>query len=72
MLGLEGNSESIGKTAGKDEKAGKATLVSLMGIDRARKMADQLIGSSIERLSHFGDEADRLRSLAAFVLHRAH
>ncbi len=72
LLDVEGSSEHIGKTAGKDVKAGKATLVSLMGIDRARDMADALIEKSIARLGIFGDEADRLRSLAAFVIHRAH
>lgn len=72
LLDVEGSSEDIGKTAGKDIDAGKATLVSLMGADKARETARELIKQAIDSLAIFDDKADILRSLAAFVLHRVH
>ncbi len=72
LLDVEGSSENIGKTAGKDVEAGKATLVSLMGVEEARKTADELVESSVRHLHVFDEKADILRSLAAFVFHRAH
>lgn len=72
LLDVEASSEDIGKTAGKDEEAGKATLVSLMGAEKAKKSANNLIEQAIEGLDEFDEKAEILRSLAAFVLHRAH
>lgn len=72
LLDVEGNSEDIGKTAGKDIDAGKATLVSLMGADKAREAANELVKQAIDSLALFDNKADILRSLAAFVLHRVH
>ncbi|MEZ5758486.1 MAG: polyprenyl synthetase family protein [Emcibacteraceae bacterium] len=72
LLDIEGSSEDIGKTAGKDLEAGKATLVSLMGAKRARGMADELIDQAVKSLDKFDERADILRSLAGFVRHRAH
>jgi len=72
LLDVESSSELIGKTVGKDIEAGKATLVSLMGPAEARKAADELIGRAIDKLQLFDEKADILRSLAAFVRHRAH
>ncbi|WP_321389156.1 farnesyl diphosphate synthase [Emcibacter sp.] len=71
LLDREGDSEELGKTAGKDEDAGKATLVSLLGVERARTQAEMLIAQAVEHLEIFGEKADVLRSLAHFVIHRA-
>ncbi len=72
LLDVEGNSEDIGKTTGKDIEAGKATLRSLMGPKRAREYAEGLIEQAANCLQIFDKKADVLRSLAAFVLDRAH
>ncbi len=72
LLDVESSSEDIGKTAGKDAQAGKATLVSLMGVSDARLNADNLIKQAIEGLQVFDEKADILRSLAAFIVHRGH
>ena len=72
LLDVEGSSEDIGKTAGKDEQAGKATLVSLMGTKKAKESAKNLFEQAISGLKSFDEKADILRSLAAFVLNRAH
>nr|WP_219846153.1 farnesyl diphosphate synthase [Emcibacter nanhaiensis] len=71
LLDKEGDSEELGKTAGKDEDAGKATLVSLLGVERARTQAEMLIAQAIEHLEIFAEKADVLRSMAHFVIHRA-
>ncbi len=72
LLDVESNSEDIGKTAGKDAQAGKATLVSLMGVSEAKRAAEALIEDAVSQLELFDEKADVLRSLANFVLHRAH
>ena len=72
VLDAVGTTEGIGKTAGKDEAAGKATLVALLGVERARMHAEMLAEQAAAHLDHFGTEADRLRALAAFVVSRPH
>ncbi len=72
LLDVESSSEDIGKTAGKDAQAGKATLVSLMGVSEAKKAAEALIEDATQQLELFDEKADILRSLANFVLRRAH
>jgi farnesyl diphosphate synthase len=71
LLDLKGDSKTLGKTAGKDAQAGKATLVSLLGEQGAREFADQLIQDAINALDIFDKKADVLRSLAIFVISRA-
>ena len=72
VLDAVGTTEGIGKTAGKDEAAGKATLVALLGVERARAQAEALAAQAAGHLDMFGVEADRLRALAAFVVSRGH
>ena len=72
VLDAVGTTEGIGKTAGKDEAAGKATLVALLGVDRARAQAEMLARQAAQHLDAFGPEADRLRALAAYVVDRGH
>ena len=70
VLDAVGTAEQIGKTAGKDEAAGKATVVSILGIERAEAQARMLCEQSKAHLEHFGPEADRLRALASWVVSR--
>ena len=72
VLDAVGTTEGIGKTAGKDEAAGKATLVALLGVDRARAQAEALAVQAAAHLSAFDGRADRLRALAAYVVARQH
>ena len=72
VLDAVGTTEGIGKTAGKDAEAGKATLIALLGVDRARAQAEMLAAQAAAHLDGFGAEADRLRALAAFVVQRQH
>jgi len=72
LLDIEGNSEDIGKTAGKDIEAGKATLVSFKGVEEARALADELINNAVSHMNVFDEKSEVLKSLAKFVINRAH
>ena len=61
---------SIGKTAGKDAAAGKATLVAILGPERARATAETLASQAVAHLDGFDRRADPLRQLAAYVVSR--
>ena len=70
LLDATGTTEETGKTAGKDAAAGKATLVAVLGLERARAQADMLAAQAAGHLDSFGPRADLLRELAAFVVAR--
>ena len=70
LLDAEGTTVETGKTAGKDAAAGKATLVAVLGRDRARAQADLLSAQAAGHLESFGDRAMLLRELAGFVVAR--
>ena len=70
LLDLTASTEALGKTAGKDSAAGKATLVALLGEERARAQAGMLAEQACAHLDGFAERADRLRALAAFVVSR--
>jgi len=70
VLDVTGTAEEIGKTAGKDIAQGKATLVAVWGVDRARAQAEALAAQAAAHLDSFGEEARLLRDLAAFVVSR--
>ncbi|MGC2048489.1 MAG: polyprenyl synthetase family protein [Gallionella sp.] len=70
VLDCEADTATLGKTAGKDADNDKPTYVSLLGIQGARNMAQQLLREALESLGHFGDAARRLRELADFIVLR--
>lgn len=71
ILDVEADTETLGKTAGKDADSNKPTYVTILGLDLAKKFADQLYETAITALVPFGDDAKRLRELAGFILHRS-
>ncbi len=71
ILDVEATTEAMGKATAKDAAAGKATLVSLMGLDRARQQRDQLADAAVAALGSFGRQADMLRAAARFIAQRA-
>jgi farnesyl diphosphate synthase/geranylgeranyl diphosphate synthase type II len=70
LLDLTADTAALGKRAGKDAAAGKATLPGLLGVDEARRRAQGLLGEALEALSPLGPRAEALRALARFVLSR--
>lgn len=70
LLDVEGTRTSVGKTVRKDKIVGKATLVSILGVDRAREHAQILTKQAISHLDVFDKKADNLRALAEFVISR--
>ena len=62
--------EKLGKTPGKDQKAGKATYPSVMGLQAARAEAARLIGAAEAELEGFGERGGVLKDLARFVVER--
>lgn len=70
VLDVEGDATTLGKTAGKDAAVGKATMVSVLGLDMARAHAEMLARQAVAHLDGFGERAAHLRALAAFVVAR--
>ncbi|WP_420822866.1 polyprenyl synthetase family protein [Sphingomonas solaris] len=70
LLDVEGDEAAVGKPLHKDEAAGKATFVSLLGVERARQQASMLVDQAIAHLSSFGAEAGLLRAVARYVVER--
>jgi farnesyl diphosphate synthase len=70
LLDVEGDEAQIGKTTGKDAVAGKATMVSVLGLELARAHADMLARQAAAHLDGFGERAAHLRALAAYVVAR--
>jgi len=70
LLDEEGDQAKAGKALRKDAEQGKATFVSLMGVDKAREQARALSEQAIGHLAQHGKEADLLRALARFIVER--
>jgi farnesyl diphosphate synthase len=70
LLDYEGNTATLGKTAGKDSRQGKPTYVSAIGVPRARELAEELRGDAHAALGSLRPRAARLEALADFVVLR--
>lgn len=70
LLDVEGDAATVGKATGKDAGAGKATFVSLLGIEKARQQADMLSEQAAAHLEIFGEKGDLLKQMARFIVER--
>ena len=70
VLDASSDSQTLGKTAGKDAAANKPTFVSLMGLDGAREFTRKLHQEALDSLGIWGDNADLLRAIASKVVNR--
>jgi farnesyl diphosphate synthase len=70
LLDVEGSAAETGKPVGADAAAGKATFVSILGIERARAQAGLLVDQAVAHLDLFEQRAELLRQVARFVVNR--
>lgn len=70
ILDVTQTSEALGKTAGKDTRAQKATYPSIVGLDQSRKIAANLTEKAFAALKSFRGKARALQALAEFLLKR--
>ena len=70
ILDVEESSAALGKTAGKDVAQQKATYPAVYGLERSHEIANDLATRAIDGLAPFGEKADRLRSIAEFLVLR--
>ena len=70
ILDRTGSAASLGKSAGKDEAAGKATLVDFLGLEQAKVHLDKQVKAAHAILDGYGSDADILRQTASFIAHR--
>ena len=72
VLDVETATAQLGKTAGKDAAQKKPTTVSVLGLAEAKALAEALRSDAQAALEEFGNNADRLRQLADFIVSRNH
>ncbi|WP_456372975.1 (2E,6E)-farnesyl diphosphate synthase [Thiolapillus sp.] len=72
ILDIISDTDTLGKTQGKDAAANKPTYPGLLGLDGARQKARELLDEALDALTDFGSEADQLRHLAHYVVQRSH
>ncbi|MBF0186592.1 MAG: polyprenyl synthetase family protein [Magnetococcales bacterium] len=72
ILDVVGDTTTLGKPAGSDDRQAKSTYPRLMGLDGARQEAQRQHTIAVEALAPFSNEADPLRAIAAFIVHRTH
>ena len=72
ILDVTGDAEAVGKAVGKDHAAGKATFVSLLGLDGAKSRAVELVDEACDALDIYREGAATLKAAARFVLNRTH
>lgn len=70
ILDETGDAAEVGKRVGKDADAGKATFISILGLEAAREQANILALQAVKLLECFGMRADLLREAAHFVVGR--
>jgi len=70
ILDVEESSAALGKTAGKDIAQQKATYPAVFGLERSHQIAEELATKAITELQVYSDRADRLRTIAEFLVLR--
>ena len=70
VLDVEGDEATVGKAVGKDADRGKATFVSLLGLDGAKARAKDLVNAACDAVSVYGAKGQTLKAAAQFVISR--
>ena len=72
LLDVYGDQDKLGKPSKQDDKKGKATLISTLGLEKTNVMANQLLNKIRKSLEKYGSKANRLLSSVEFILKRDH
>lgn len=72
LLDIEADSKTLGKTAGKDIKQQKATLLSLNGTSKTKQTLQEVTKKAILSLKDFGNKANNLINCAEYIANRSH
>ncbi|MFP3921829.1 MAG: polyprenyl synthetase family protein, partial [Dichotomicrobium sp.] len=72
LLDAEGDAATLGKATAKDEAAGKATLVTLLGLEAAKARLRELEREAVSALAPFGARGEMLAATASFIIRRTH
>jgi len=70
ILDIEGDSKATGKSVGADEKRGKATYPSVIGLRRSKQIQNELIEAAVQSLEGFDHRAEPLRQIARYIIER--
>ena len=70
LIDFKGNSKKAGKKTGKDQKKGKATLISLLGYRNAIKYCDKIIIDINKKLKSYGSNSKNIRETLDYILYR--
>lgn len=70
ILDVTQSSETLGKTAGKDQKSGKATYPSILGLEKSKQIAEQLTSKAFESIKPFKNNGVHLSAIAEYLLKR--
>ena len=72
LLDATADAKTMGKATGKDAEQGKATLLSIHGIEGVRRLLGEQVVEAEHLLEPYGEKAETLREMARFIAHRAH
>ena len=72
ILDVTGTAQALGKTPGKDPRAGKATYPAVLGLEAARAEAARLAQAARAEIAFLGDRGSRLAEIASFAVDRTH
>jgi geranylgeranyl diphosphate synthase type II len=70
ILNVEGDPAVMGKATGTDRIRRKNSYPALLGLEKSREFAQNLVGAAVEALAGFGFEAEALRAIARYVIER--
>jgi geranylgeranyl diphosphate synthase type II len=70
ILNVEGNPKLMGKAVGTDKLRAKSTYPAILGIERSRQFAKNLVHEALQALEAFDKKADALRALATYIIDR--
>ena len=70
MLDITSTTEELGKPIGSDTENEKSTYAALLGLEKCRRISEELTENAISALDIFGDKAGKLKDFAIYLLKR--